>query len=198
MKDNQTKELLMNAAKNIFFRKGNIHATTQDIADEAGVNRALIHYYFSSREQLYEMVLKDASREMSQRLQKAFVPGSSFREKMDTFLTIHINELLEYPFLENFIIAEFNRAGGNKMHLLSKEVAGIFMENFVRELREEMERGTIVRMSPEQFLINIVSLCSYPLIARPLLQQVFDLDDAAYLDFIKQRKDQIMRMIFRD
>ena len=198
MKDNQTKELLMNAAKNIFFRKGNIHATTQDIADEAGVNRALIHYYFSSREQLLEMVLKDASREMSQRLQKAFVPGSSFREKMDTFLTIHINELLEYPFLENFIIAEFNRAGGNKMHLLSKEVAGIFMENFVRELREEMERGTIVRMSPEQFLINIVSLCSYPLIARPLLQQVFDLDDAAYLDFIKQRKDQIMRMIFRD
>ncbi len=198
MKDNQTKELLMNAAKNIFFRKGNIHATTQDIADEAGVNRALIHYYFSSREQLYEMVLKDASREMSQRIQKAFAPGSSFREKMDTFLTIHINELLEYPFLENFIIAEFNRAGGNKMHLLSKEVAGIFMENFVRELQEEMERGTIVRMSPEQFLINIVSLCSYPLIARPLLQQVFDLDDTAYLDFIKQRKDQIMRMIFRD
>ena len=198
MKDNQTKELLMNAAKNIFFRKGNIHATTQDIADEAGVNRALIHYYFSSREQLYEMVLKDASREMSQRLQKAFAPGSSFREKMDTFLTIHINELLEYPFLENFIIAEFNRAGGNKMHLLSKEVAGIFMENFVRELQEEMERGTIVRMSPEQFLINIVSLCSYPLIARPLLQQVFDLDDAAYLDFIKKRKDQIMMMIFRD
>jgi TetR/AcrR family transcriptional regulator len=198
MKDNQTKELIMNAAKNIFFKKGNIHATTQDIADEAGVNRALIHYYFSSREQLYEMVLKDASREMSQRMQKAFAPGSSFREKMDTFLTIHINELLEYPFLENFIIAEFNRAGGNKMHLLSKEVAGIFMETFVRDLLDEMERGTIVRMSPEQFLINIVSLCSYPLIARPLLQQVFDLDDGAYLDFIKKRKDQIMMMIFRD
>jgi TetR/AcrR family transcriptional regulator len=198
MKDNQTKELIMNAAKNIFFKKGDIHATTQDIADEAGVNRALIHYYFSSREQLYEMVLKDASREMSQRIQKAFAPGASFREKMDTFLTIHINELLEYPFLENFIIAEFNRAGGNKMQLLSKEVAGIFMETFVRDLLEEMERGTIVRMSPEQFLINIVSLCSYPLIARPLLQQVFDLDDAAYLDFIKKRKEQIMMMIFRD
>jgi TetR/AcrR family transcriptional regulator len=197
MKDNQTKELIMNATKNIFFKKGNIHATTQDIADEAGVNRALIHYYFSSREQLLEMVLKDASREMSQRIQKAFMPGSSFREKMDTFLTIHINELLEYPFLENFIIAEFNRSGGGKMHLLSKEVAGIFMETFVRDLLDEMEQGTIVRMSPEQFLINIVSLCSYPLIARPLLQQVFDLDDAAYLDFIKKRKEQIMMMIFR-
>ncbi len=197
MKDNQTKELIMNATKDIFFKKGNIHATTQDIADEAGVNRALIHYYFSSREQLLEMVLKDASREMSQRIQKAFMPGSSFREKMDTFLTIHINELLEYPFLENFIIAEFNRSGGGKMHLLSKEVAGIFMETFVRDLLDEMEQGTIVRMSPEQFLINIVSLCSYPLIARPLLQQVFDLDDAAYLDFIKKRKEQIMMMIFR-
>jgi TetR/AcrR family transcriptional regulator len=198
MKDSQTKELIMTAAKNILFKKGNIHATTQDIADEAGVNRALIHYYFSSREQLFEKVLRDASRKMSERMQKAFAKGSTFKEKMDIFLTIHINESIEYPFLENFIITEFNRSGENKLQVLSKEVANIFMENFVRELLEEMERGTIVSMPPEQFLINIVSLCSYPLIARPLLQQVFDLDDEAYLDFIKERKQQIMLMIFRE
>ena len=198
MKESQTKELIKTAAKNIFFKKGNIHATTQDIANEAGVNRALLHYYFNSREQLYEIILQDAFYNMSRRLRKAISSEASFKDKIEKFISVYIDESIEYPFMENFIVTEFNRYSEMHITLLSQEIAGSIVSGFFQELLVEMEKGTIPAMPPEHFLINLTSLCSYPLIARPLIQRTLNMDHKAYLDFIKSRKQEILKMIFRE
>jgi TetR/AcrR family transcriptional regulator len=197
MKESKTKETIKAAAKNLFFKKGNIHATTQDIADEAGVNRALIHYYFSSREQLFEVILNDAYQNITKRLHKAISSDSSFKEKIENFVSSYIDEAIEFPFMESFIASEFNRYSDLHFSLISNETTNSVMEGFFAELQVEMKKGTIPSMPPDQFLINITSMCSFPLITRPLIQRTFNMDDKAYLEFIKNRKVEILKMIFK-
>lgn len=197
MKESKTKETIKSAAKNLFFKKGNIHATTQDIADEAGVNRALIHYYFSSREQLFEVILNDAYQNITRRLHKAISSDSSFKEKIENFVNCYIDEAIEFPFMESFIASEFNRYSEVHFSLISNPTTNSVMEGFFTELLLEMKKGTIPSMPPEQFLINITSMCSFPLITRPLIQRTFNMDDEAYLEFIKNRKVEILKMIFK-
>lgn len=197
MKESKTKETIKAAAKNLFFKKGNIHATTQDIADEAGVNRALIHYYFSSREQLLEVILNDAYQNITKRLQKAISSDLSFKEKIENFVSCYIDEALEFPFMESFIASEFNRYSEVHFSLITNASTNSTMEGFFKELMLEMNKGTIPTMPPEQFLINITSLCSFPLITRPLIQRIFNMDDNAYVEFIKNRKAEILKMIFK-
>jgi len=198
MKECKTKEIIKAAAKNLFFKKGNIHATTQDIADEAGVNRALIHYYFSNREQLFEVILNDAYQIITKRLQKAVSSDAPFREKIEKFISSYIDEAIEFPFLESFIASEFNRYSEVHFTLLSNLAAESIMADFFKELTVEMNKGTIPSMQPEQFLINITSMCSFPLITRPLIQRTFNMNDKEYLEFIKNRKLEILKMIFKD
>ena len=197
MKESKTKQTIKTAAKNLFFKKGNIHATTQDIADEAGVNRALIHYYFSSREQLFEVILNDAYQTITKRLHKAISSDLSFEEKIENFVSCYIDEAIEFPFMESFIASEFNRFSEVHFSLISNATINSVMEGFFTELLLEMKKGTIPSMSPEQFLINITSMCSFPLITRPLIQRTFNMDDEAYLEFIKNRKVEILKMIFK-
>jgi len=196
MKESQTEELIKKTAKDIFFKKGNIHATTQDIANEAGVNRALIHYYFRSRELLFEVVLKDALFSMSQRMLKVVVSEDCLKVKIEKFLDQFIDESLEYPYLETFIITEINRNPDVKIPNWTQNIAEDILLNFRAELILEMEKGTIPQMPPEQFMINLMSLCSYPIVARPLIQMTFKMSDEQYEQFAKDRKKQIHKMIF--
>jgi len=197
MKESKTKEIIKAAAKNLFFKKGDIHATTQDIADEARVNRALIHYYFSSREQLFEVILNDAYQNITKRLEKAISSDSSFEEKIENFVSSYIDEAIEFPFMESFIASEFNRYSEVHFSFITNPTITSVMEGFFTELLIEMEKGTIPSMPPEQFLINITSMCSFPLITRPLIQRTFNMDDKAYLEFISNRKVEILKMIFK-
>ncbi len=197
MKESKTKEAIKSAAKNLFFKKGNIHASTQDIANEAGVNRALIHYYFSSRQQLFEVILNDAYQNITKRLHKAVSSDSSFKEKIENFINYYIDEAIEFPFMESFIASEFNRYSEVHFALISNPTTNSVMEGFFAELLLEMKKGTIPSMQPEQFLINITSMCSFPLITKPLIQRTFNMNDEAYLEFIKNRKVEILKMVFK-
>src|SRR5687767_2481016 len=105
----QTEKLIKEKAKILFFQKGFLNATTQEIADEAGVNRALIHYYFRSREQMLDMLLEETLQEKKDRARKILASDLPFREKIACYIDTVVNYGLMYPYLENFIISETAR-----------------------------------------------------------------------------------------
>src|SRR5688572_31682170 len=105
----QTENLIKQKAKILFFQKGFLNATTQEIADEAGVNRALIHYYFRSRDQMLDMLLDETIREKKQRMLTILSSDLSFREKIALYIDVVVDYSLTYPYLENFIISETAR-----------------------------------------------------------------------------------------
>src|SRR3954470_4155760 len=104
-----TEILIKETAKNIFFKKGLLSATTQEIADEAGVNRALIHYYFRSREQMLDTLLIETMQEKRDRVKAILSSDLSFKEKIARYIDAIIDYGLTYPHLENFIISETAR-----------------------------------------------------------------------------------------
>src|SRR5271170_639213 len=102
----QTELLIKETAKRVFFQKGLLNATTQQIADEAGVNRALINYYFRSRNQLFKVVLEDAINETRDKIDLIFNSEESFKSKISKYLDVFIDRNAEFPYIQNFIITE--------------------------------------------------------------------------------------------
>jgi AcrR family transcriptional regulator len=108
-KKDQTQELIKETAKNLFFVKGKFDATTQEIADEAGVNRTLINYYFRSRDKLIQIIFDEAQRveqEKSKIIQNSDLP---FKEKIGQFIESSLSTSLQYPYLETYIVSQINK-----------------------------------------------------------------------------------------
>lgn len=199
--DAHTEQLIKETAMRIFFVEGRIHATTQVIAKEAGVNRGLIYYYFKGRDELFEVVFKEAIALSRKRLHELFSSKKiSFREKIREFVELSIEQHLKYPYREMFMITEINRDGSN-MNMLTAPGGELRDEmlNVVSEgLKEEIRNGHVPKMSAEQFIINALSLCAYPALYKPMLQQAINMDEPAYLKMIQERKKLIMKVLFRD
>ena len=198
MKESATEELIINTAKNIFFFKGNYHATTQDIADAAGINRALIHYYFRTREQLMDAVLKVAMTKMNERLYLITKSEVSFKEKINNLITIIIEGMVEMPYLENFVVNEYNRLNLTCVANPHKDLIDNCLAGFLQEIREEMQKGTIVTVDPLHFVINLLSMCAYPISMGPMIQRTFGMEDQNYQQFIQDQKKIIYNLIFRE
>jgi TetR/AcrR family transcriptional regulator len=193
----QTENLIKQKAKILFFQKGFLDATTQEIADEAGVNRALIHYYFRSREQLLDVLLQENLKEKKEKIRKVLTAQIPFREKIANFIDTIVDYGLTYPYLDNFIISETARRPEKVDVFCSMD--RVKSSDLIREqLEQEIASGKIAPISAEHFMINLSALCNYPLLAKAVLQTIHGMTDAAYRKFLLDRKQIIYRTIFNE
>jgi len=193
----QTENLIKQKAKILFFQKGFLTATTQEIADEAGVNRALIHYYFRSREQLLDLLLEETLTEKKDKVRKILTSSLPFHEKIGNFIDTIVDYGLAYPYLDNFIISETARRPDKVEVFCSKD--RVNSSDLIREqLEEEIANGKIAPITAEHFMINLSALCNYPLLAKAVLQAIHGMTDAAYHKFLLDRKQIIYRTIFNE
>lgn len=193
----QTEEHIKETAKKVFFQKGLLNATTQQIADEAGVNRALIHYYFRSRDQLFKKVLEEAVNETRNKVDSIFESNEPFKTKISKYLDVFIDRNAKYPYIQNFIITEIMQDPEKlKEHFSRKRIH--LMKHIVPPLKKEIESGGMQPVDPEHFIVNMMSMCSYPLIAKPFIQTMFAYDDKAYKNFLKERKQVIYKVLFNE
>src|SRR4051812_433247 len=109
VKDCKTEHHIKEVAKRIFLVEGKMLATTQDIADAAGVNRTLLHYYFRSRDLLFNMVFKEALTRLRERIHEVIGPKVVFREKIEKLVNVFYEELTESPYLETFVALQLNQ-----------------------------------------------------------------------------------------
>jgi TetR/AcrR family transcriptional regulator len=193
----QTEQLIKEKAKILFFQKGFLNATTQEIADEAGVNRALIHYYFRSREQMLDTILDEALFEKKQRMRTILSSDLPFRVKIAIYIDLVVDFGLTYPYLENFIISETARHPGKVIEFCAKD--RIKSVDLIRDqLEAEIRKKKIAPISPEHFMVNLSAMCHYPLLAKSILQTIHGMTDAAYKKFLLERKRAIYATIFNE
>jgi AcrR family transcriptional regulator len=193
----QTEKLIKEKAKMLFFQKGFLNATTQEIADEAGVNRALIHYYFRSRELMLDILLDDTLQEKKDRVRRILTSDYPFREKIARYIDAVVDYGLKYPYLENFIISETARRPEKIKIFCAKDK--FKSSDIIRdELEMEVKQGKIGPMSAEHFMVNLAALCNYPLLAKSVIQTIHGMTDSAYRKFLLERKRIIFRTIFND
>lgn len=195
VKDQATEDLIKEKAKILFFQKGFLDATTQEIADEAKVNRALIHYYFRSREQLMDVILEEVVNRKRKRVHAIFTSALTFREKIAVYIDTIVDQGLTYPYLENFIISEAARSP-KRIDSLCSAVKTKTVDLIREDLAAEIKKGRIGPMPPEHFMVNLSAMCNYPLLAKSILKSIHGMSDQSYRKFLQDRKKIIYRAIF--
>ncbi len=189
----QTEELIKETAKKLFFVDGKFDATTQEIADETGVNRTLINYYFRSRDNLLNIIFEEAKEVELKKSEIIENDALSAREKIEKFVEKSLETGLKYPFLETYIVSQMNKKICPKVG----EVDQIHLQKLLNELAVEMEKGNIEKMPPIQFVFNLISLLIFPIAMRPLLMENMSISDKEYDKIIADRKEIIMKILFK-
>lgn len=192
LKNTGTEQLIKDTAKRLIFAEGKLHATTQEIADAAGVNRTSLHYYFRSRDLLIAAVFQEAMQGLSERLNQCMVSAKPFKQKVEFLIEVFLKDTMAFPYQETFMVTEINTLGKQ----LVGNIDSVPVKSFLSEVQQEMDSGNLKAMPPSQFLMNLFSLLSYPLIMAPLYKQLFQLSDGAFNELITARKTMIMELIF--
>ena len=191
-KDIDTEKLIKDTAKKIFFGEGRFNATTQEIADAAGVNRTLINYYFRSRNNLFDIVFEDAQQQEQERTEQIVFSDLPLKEKVSQHLDLFFEQAKQYPYLEIYMVTQVNQGCVWK----DKDKMTTLLDKFYLEISLEMDKGNIAKMRPEQFVLNFISLISFPISMRPLLQETMGLTTENFDSLLEERKDIILNTLF--
>lgn len=196
--DGDTERRILAAAHAVFSRRGTSGARMQEIAAEAGVNHALLHYYFRSKQQLAETVFMQAAASFFPPLMVLLGSDVSLDLKVRQVVEHEIATLRRTPFLPGYIISEIAQYPDRVAALISK-LGGDGEESprarGLRRLKADIDAavqsGTIRPISAEQFLVSLVALCVFPFAARPMLQAILDLSETQYAEFIEHRRTSL-------
>lgn len=190
-----TEKQILDKSKELFFKEGKIGATNQEIADYCGVQRTLVNYYFRSKDNLAKIVFNDIINELHQGLNHVYVGDfNSFEDRIDNLIDFTYYFRRKYPFFEVFNVIRANNMMKSDMFFppqLTNE-----LEDFLIEIQKEMDRGTIQGSDPINFLMNILSLVSFPLVMKGIFRDLFGLSEDEFEDIIKERKQVIKNLIF--
>jgi TetR/AcrR family transcriptional regulator len=193
-KDLTTEEKILEAAKNIFLAKGLDGARMQDIADEAGINKAMLHYYFRSKDKLFEQIFTEVAGHFLPKIIAILEAEKTVFEKIEMFCREYISQVIETPYVPIFILNEINK----QPEVFLKKVLNIRkppVEAFLKQLEREAKQGIIKRTDPLQLFLNVLSLCVFPFVARPMLQLISGKDRSAFNLMMEQRKKEVPKMI---
>ncbi|QIA09192.1 TetR/AcrR family transcriptional regulator [Draconibacterium halophilum] len=194
IKKDNTEEKILSAAQNVFVRKGMDGARMQEIADEAGINKALLHYYFRSKQQLFEAIFKSVFGKIMPNIMLMATSEKSIEEKLGAFIENYIDILMKNPFLPTFILKEIHRDPEFLAGMIKE--SGLQPELIISMFKQEMDNGNIRKMDPRDLIINILSLSIFPIAAKPLMSVVFfDTDQKSYNKFIEKRKVTVKEFV---
>lgn len=193
VQDQDTENLIKETAKRIFFGEGRFNATTQEIADAAGVNRTLINYYFRSRDKLFDIVFQDAQKCEDEMTKLIIFSDLPLKEKLAKHLDMFFEQTKQYPYLEIYMVTQMNQGNCYK----DPEMMSTMLGKFYDEIKAEMDKGTITRMRPEQFALNFISLASFPTSMRPLLEPSMGFTKEEFDILLEERKDIILNTLFK-
>lgn len=194
-KDKSTQDRILDAARKVFVRKGMYGARMQDIADEAGINKALLHYYFKNKEKLFEEIFMEAAYHLFPKVNAIFVSEQPLFAKIEQFCDEYITAVLENPYLPLFVLNEMNRDPVYFMNKLWIKGKGPQPQKFLEQIHAEVAKGTIKNINPLQLLMNLLSMTIFPFISKPLLQMNLGIDEWQFRMFLEQRKKEIPKFI---
>lgn len=197
LSDRQTEEKIFEAATKEFELKGLDGTRMQNIADRAGINKALLHYYFRTKEKLFEAVFLKVAKELLAKFNPVFEQNMSLEEKIYFFYNQHISFLQENPRLPAFVINEINNNPQRiKKIINSIDIPGIW--NLIKEQHgHELHKYNISEKSLPQLLTSIVSISIFPFAAKGIFEIILKQSGSTFEDYIEERKSFAAEFVIR-
>jgi len=190
-----TEKNILDSAKRVFQRKGMGGARMQEIADEAKINKSLLHYYYRSKEKLFDAVFKDTIFEFVIILKEIINSDEELKVKLPKLVANYINYLKSRPYVVTFILGEL-RSEPKMLMMLIKELNPKELKIF-KQIEEEIAAGKIRPFKAEHLFINVLSLTIFPIVAKPIiLAGLMDNNLEKYEAFLEERKTHIVEFVY--
>lgn len=189
-----TEQKIFDAAHEVFTQKGMDGAKMQEIADRAGINKALLHYYFRSKEKLYETVARAVIGKAVPIVQQLLEGEEPLEEKIRRFIDFYIGLISRNTFIPLFIISEINKHPDRFIEVvLPKELPK--PEVFFQQVEREVAAGRIRRIKPQHLIVNIISMCVFPFLGKPMLRVFLGLGVGEMRVLMEERKLEVTEFV---
>ena len=199
LKKTPTEEKILMSAKKVFYQKGLKGARMQEIADDAGVNKAMLHYYFRSKEKLFDKVFEQSVKSVTPMLMNVFLEKTDLNTKIAHLIEMLIDFFLEEPYLSNFIVNELSQ-NPDKLFMNVLDYKGGLMGKIIPlindQIQVEIEKGTVKKgIRSAELILNVISLCLLPIMSQTVLQKTLGIDDERMRRFMVKRKQTVTQFV---
>jgi AcrR family transcriptional regulator len=187
--DKLTEERIFEAATDVFIDKGMDGARMQDIASHAGINKALLHYYYRTKEQLFNAVFEMIAKKILKKFAPVFDENLSLEEKIRFFFREHITFLQENPKLPAFVLNEINRNPARTKKLLKNIHFESLWDTLYEQHKAELENYNISKETMPQIMVTIAAISVFPFAARGLIEGILEKVGVDFNKYIEERKE---------
>lgn len=189
--DKSTEEKIKEAARKVFLKKGYAATRTRDIAEEAGINLALLNYYFRSKEKLFNIIMSETLSGFIQNLVVVLNDKkTSLEKKVELIASHYIDFIIKDPEIPTFIISEIRNNPSSLLERLPVQQL-VHKSKFVEQHQNAVVKGEIAEPNPLHFLMNLIGLVVFPFIAKPLLLGIGSIDATQFEQLMQKRKKLI-------
>ena len=186
--DKQTEEKIFEAATDVFIEKGMDGARMQDIADHAGINKALLHYYYRTKDRLFNAVFEKIAGQMFKKFAPVFDENISLEEKIRFFFKEHITFLQKNPRLPGFLLNEINHNPARIKKLIQQIDVNKLWMTLEAQHKDELKKYNITRETMPQLMSSIAAISVFPFAARGILEGIFEKMNINFNDYMEERK----------
>jgi TetR/AcrR family transcriptional regulator len=187
--DKQTEEKIFEAATDVFLDKGMDGARMQDIANHAGINKALLHYYYRTKDQLFDAVFQMIARKMLKKFAPVFDENLTLEDKIRFFFKEHITFLQENPRLPAFVLNEINRNPARIKNLLKNVEFESLWKKLYEQHKEELDKYNVSEKMLPQLMTSIAAMSVFPFAAKGLIEAILSKTSVNFNDYIEERKE---------
>lgn len=198
-KDFDAEQIILETAEKLFLEKGFAATSTVEIAKEAGYNQALVHYYFRTKEKLFQRVFEKNAKIFLSAFYKNIEAEGSFEEKITKVIEGHFDILTAHPKLPFFFINELSTNPGRLLAVFEAEMnpANSVIPRLTQALDQEIKNGNIRPLNAVDILFSIISLNAMSFIAVPFFETVFKFSEEESKKILKKRKKENVWMILQ-
>lgn len=190
-----TESNILKAAREVFIAKSYEGARMQEIADHAGINKSLLHYYFRSKEKLFDAVFSEVASNLFPAMKQVLEAELGIKEKITFFVKVYLKGLSENPFIPAFMLNTLNTDPNKFLKYIRK--SGLNPGMLQEQLENEATRGLIRMFKAEHLIVNIVAMCIFPFVARPVIQNIFVMSDEEYKSYLESRETEIVDFVLK-
>lgn len=185
--EKDTEQRIFDAACRVFQSKGYSGTRMQEIADEADINKSMLHYYYRSKDQLFQKVYRQKMTRYFQETFKVWDADLPLDEKVEQLIDTLYAFMKAYPKLPHFIMHEMN-SNPERFRNFIKDIKIEFPHKFRQQIESEAEKGNIAKIDPSQLSHSIVALILFPFLGKTMVQGLRGEDDEEFAQFLEQRK----------
>jgi len=194
-----TENVILDAAMKVFTRRGFAGARMEEIAKEAGINRALLHYYFRDKETMFNLIFETRFKEFFSGIARILSSDLPLFEKIRQMISHEIDTLTKHPDIPRFVIMEVANQPerliqyGQKMGFNPRQL----LTNFTQQVDNAIENKEIVSIDSRQLLMNVMSTCIYPFVAKPIIKTMMQMDEHSFASLMESRKKDLYDFIVK-